>query len=204
MSSVSQGGRSLGICFNPHEFRAQQANQARAFHALDSQTAARFARGLFAALGEKTMKNTHLSPSMLFACVAICMCAIGCVSPEQQRQREADRAAQRERDHQALLDRVRAQCREFGYQPQTDAFASCVQTETRNAQSRAESQAQRNKLVAACKQAMWLRPTRSGSFAESAANVELCDSDPQAHLRPVPPSYNCSRNTDGSSTCNPH
>jgi hypothetical protein len=40
----------------------------------------------------------------------------------------------------------------------------------------------RAEAVQACKAAMWGRPTQTGSFEETLANVALCDIDPRAAL----------------------
>lgn len=146
---------------------------------------------------------------------AILLCALssialsGCISPEQQREQQALKREQREHDRQVHLEQVRGHCQEFGFQVGTDNFAQCVQDEVQRDQSRAAADADRKRKAAdvnLCKSAMYARPTRTGSLAESAANAAKCDSDPQAHLHEESqrsPSYTCKKNINGSVDCDP-
>lgn len=128
----------------------------------------------------------------------------GCLSPEQLREQEAYRQSQREASQSALLEKSKSTCTAYGFELGTDAFANCVRTEMTEASAHSEAESRRKRSVEVCKSAMYGRPTRTGSFAESAANAAKCDSDPTAHVR-MPeqaPTYTC-KNGVGEVKCRP-
>ncbi len=119
-------------------------------------------------------------------------------------------------------------CRSYGLEKGTAVYVDCMlrireqdlklngaQSAEQREKDRAEDtqrdrdqelakQKRQQQLVLACKSAMLLRPTRSGSAGESFVNASQCDADPQAHLRPAPPNYTCRRDTFGNLNCNPY
>lgn len=141
------------------------------------------------------------SQGILFALIA--MSIVGCATPAQQSERQRQMEAQRQRAHQIVLESARARCREYGYTQPTDGFASCVQQEVSRVQHESDAQAQRRQAIAECKRVMMLRPTRSGNFSETAENLNKCDADPHAQLRPEAPIYSCQKATNGTQTCVP-
>ncbi len=104
----------------------------------------------------------------------------GCSSPEQRKQRAAEEAARQQQKEQAQLERLRNQCLKYGFTPQSDAFAKCVQDEMRQEQAAASAKRKSDSLLAQCQQAMMLRGSGAGA---GVANAAKCESDPQAHLR---------------------
>ncbi len=66
-----------------------------------------------------------------------------------------------------------------------------------------EQMAAAQRQVSLCRAAMFGRSTKTGSFGESLSNAIQCDSDPNAHLIALPPSYVCRRDVRGNVQCDP-
>lgn len=137
--------------------------------------------------------------------VAALLLISGCQSPEELRQQEYERqqqqeleSARREQQFEMLSTQMRERCEAYGFPASSEALANCVRSEVQKAQAANAASQVRVRQVAACKQAMALRPA-SGGFGEVMANMAKCDSDPQAQLRSQ--GYDCTRNFDGSVSC---
>ena len=66
-----------------------------------------------------------------------------------------------------------------------------------------QQQEQARQRVASCMAAMYARPTKTGAFGESMANAAQCNSDSNAHLIQLPPTYTCRRDFRGVVQCTP-
>lgn len=64
-------------------------------------------------------------------------------------------------------------------------------------------QADAQRRVALCMSAMFGRSTKTGGFGESSSNANKCNSDSNAHLIALPPSYVCRRDFRGAVQCDP-
>lgn len=104
----------------------------------------------------------------------------GCSTPEQRKQRAAEESARKEQQEQAQLERLRSQCLKYGFTPQSNEFARCVQDEMKQEQATASDKRKSDKLLIQCQQAMMLR---SGSVGAGIANAGRCNVDPYVHLK---------------------
>jgi TPR repeat protein len=119
---------------------------------------------------------------------------------------------------QYSIDDLRQSCLEFGFKPDTDALAECVQRENqariatqatasasnlsvRDEQQEEAIERQRRADINFCKAAMFGRPTRTGDFSESAMLALQCNSNPRAHLSQPAPDYRCSADITGAIVC---
>jgi hypothetical protein len=66
-----------------------------------------------------------IKPKNIFLLVIIAALLSACATPEERARREAQRQAQVEEAAKAIVNR----CKAYGFKENTDAFASCIQTE---------------------------------------------------------------------------
>lgn len=69
-------------------------------------------------------------------------------------------------------------------------------------QTQAQQQAEQRR-IALCKSSMLGRSTKTGSIFESLASATQCESDSNAHLIQLPPTYVCRRDIRGNVQCDP-
>lgn len=119
----------------------------------------------------------------------------GCSTPEQRKQRAAEESARKGQQEQAQLERLRSQCLKYGFTPQTNEFARCVQDEMRQEQAAASEKRKSDNLLAQCQQAMMLRGSGAGA---GIANAGKCSADPYAHLRTETGNSNISKRNSGT------
>jgi hypothetical protein len=140
-----------------------------------------------------------ISPNWLVSCACLAATLLGM-------QAHAQGQVTTEAKDDAYFAALRKRCENFGFTPATDAFATCVQREASTTPS-PEAQEQRRQASRECFLAMLGMPTRSGSFAESMSNAQLCNADPQAHIKlrqAQQQGYVCSlANGGGSLVCTP-
>ena len=76
-----------------------------------------------------------------------------------------------------------------------------VQRSSEVRDNRRRSEEANEQQIAACQAAMIMRPTRGGSYGEALQAASQCNADPNAHQRPLPPSYSCRRDHMGNINC---
>ena len=80
-----------------------------------------------------------MKPSQLTACGLMALLT-GCATETAQQyvQRQDREDAARQQSSETLFDTLRARCTSFGFPPNSESFARCMQTEARLAEARAD------------------------------------------------------------------
>lgn len=129
----------------------------------------------------------------------------GCATPEQLASQEREREARIRAAAENLHRAIEGKCRAYGFQPGTNAFASCVMQLDQLSQQQIAANRARAQQESNCMAAMgqgFLAPTQTGSFGEGLGRASSAYQNCMAGL-PPPRSTNiiCTRQGSDSVYC---